>query len=250
MKKLIFTFLYTLVCSYTSNTLFAQERDFLILKQYSFATVEDLRQTSEFIEYAYLPALKQAGYTHIGVFMEQPQEDDKIPDLYLLHTLKDIENFAKLDEQLIQAGTWEKEYLPQYLRINTTLMQAFEDMPQLQPCPLKGDRTKRIYELRSYESANVQKYLNKVDMFNAGGEIILFEELGFNAVFYGEVLAGSQMPNLMYMTTFENKEKRDQLWDLFFSSAKWEELKNNDFYKGNVSRADIIFMAPTAYSDY
>jgi hypothetical protein len=129
-------------------------------------------------------------------------------------------------------------------------MQTFEDMPQLQPCPLEGDRAQRIYELRSYESSNTERYLNKVDMFNAGGEITLFEELGFNAVFYGEVLAGSQMPNLMYMTTFENKEKRDQLWDQFFTSDKWEELKSNPFYQGNVSKADIIFMVPTAYSDY
>jgi hypothetical protein len=250
MKKLIFFFLCALSCSTMSNTLFAQGRDYLILKQYSFATVEDLRQTSEFIEFAYLPALKQAGYTHIGVFTEQPKEENKVPDLYLLHTLADIQQFAKLDEQLLSLGTWEKEHSPQYLRVNTTLMRAFEDMPQLRPCPLEGDRTERVYELRSYESTNVKKYLNKVDMFNAGGEIILFEELGFNAVFYGEVLAGSQMPNLMYMTTFENKEKRDQLWDLFFNSAKWEELKNNDFYKGNVSKADIIFMVPTAYSDY
>jgi hypothetical protein len=36
-----------------------------------------------------------------------------------------------------------------------------------------------------------------------GGEVPLFVRLGFNAVFYGEVIVGSHMPNLMYMTTFE-----------------------------------------------
>lgn len=251
MKKLIFLFLGTLGISLTMNSsIQAQKRDYLLLKQYSFSSTADLQQTSQFMENAYLPGLKKIGYNNIGVFMERPQEEGKVPDLYLLLPLKDIEQLAELEAQLVIDQTWEKEQLPQYKRVHTTLMRAFKDMPLLRPCPLTGDREQRIYELRSYESINVPKYLNKVDMFNAGGEITLFEELGFNAVFYGEVLAGSQMPNLMYLTTFANQEKRDQLWEQFFSSAKWEDLKNDDFYKGNVSKADIIFMVPTAYSDY
>jgi hypothetical protein len=250
MKKLFFLFLCLISVSLSTNSLQAQERAYLILKKYSFASTEDLHQTSQFIETSYLPALKKIGYTNIGVFVELPETESKIPDLYLLHSVKDIQQLAQLDAQLLNMGTWKGNQLPQYLRVVTTLMQTFEDMPQLQPCPLEGDRAQRIYELRSYESSNTERYLNKVDMFNAGGEITLFEELGFNAVFYGEVLAGSQMPNLMYMTTFENKEKRDQLWNQFFTSDKWEELKSNPFYQGNVSKADIIFMVPTAYSDY
>jgi hypothetical protein len=30
-------------------------------------------------------------------------------------------------------------------------------------------------------------------MFNVGGEIDLFEQLGFNAVFYGEVISGAKL---------------------------------------------------------
>ena len=39
-------------------------------------------------------------------------------------------------------------------------------------------------------------------MFNAGGEIDIFTKLNFNAVFYGDVIVGSHMPNLMYLTCF------------------------------------------------
>ena len=46
-------------------------------------------------------------------------------------------------------------------------------------------------------------------LLTPGGEIILFDRLDFNAVFYGEVISGSKMPNLMYMTTFDNQESRD-----------------------------------------
>jgi hypothetical protein len=46
-------------------------------------------------------------------------------------------------------------------------------------------------------------------MFNAGDEIV--KGYKFNAIFYAEVLAGSHIPNPMYLTTFnsmqDNKDK-------------------------------------------
>ena len=59
-------------------------------------------------------------------------------------------------------------------------------------------------------------------MFNEGGEIDLFNKLNFNAVFYGEVLSGSSMPNLMYMTSFENKADRDAHWKSFGAGSRME----------------------------
>ncbi len=87
-------------------------------------------------------------------------------------------------------------------------------------------------------------------MFNEGGEITLFDELGFNAVFYGEVLSGSQMPNLMYMTTFANQESRDAHWKLFVDSSTWKTLSAMPEYQNNISHMDIQFLYPTEYSDY
>jgi thioesterase domain-containing protein len=87
-------------------------------------------------------------------------------------------------------------------------------------------------------------------MFNVGDEINLFKRLGFNAVFYGEVIAGSHMPNLMYMTTFNNKEDRDKHWDAFGKDAYWKELVAKPEYQHNVSHADIIFLRPVEYSDF
>ena len=34
-------------------------------------------------------------------------------------------------------------------------------------------------------------------------------------MFYASVLAGARMPNLMYMTTFENQAERDAHWKTF-----------------------------------
>jgi hypothetical protein len=77
----------------------------------------------------------------------------------------------------------------------------------------------------------------------------LFKRLGFNAVFYAEVMSGSRMPNLMYMTTFPNKASRDEHWKAFTTDAQWLKLKGMSEYQNNVSKIDIYFLHPTGYSD-
>ncbi|MDT0650847.1 NIPSNAP family protein [Autumnicola edwardsiae] len=137
-----------------------------------------------------------------------------------------------------------------YLRFESILLKAFEDMPQMQASTLKGPREERVYELRSYQSPTETLFKNKVDMFN-DGEVEIFKELDFNAVFYGEVISGPEMPNLMYMTTFANKKSRDQHWQQFGESTGWEELSSRAEYPAhNVSHIDITFLYPTDYSDY
>ena len=86
-------------------------------------------------------------------------------------------------------------------------------------------------------------------MFNQGGEIELFKKLGFNAVFYASVLAGAHMPNLMYMTSFENKAARDQHWKTFGDDPFWKHLSAQPEYQHNVSHIDIVFLHPTEFSD-
>ena len=87
-------------------------------------------------------------------------------------------------------------------------------------------------------------------MFNEGGEVALFKRLNFNAVFYSEVVAGSRMPNLMYMTTFENRADRDAHWKAFGDDPEWKKLSSMPEYQKNVSKIEIFFLRPTEYSDY
>src|SRR5204863_2930334 len=92
---------------------------------------------------------------------------------------------------------------PAYLRIENILMQAFELAPKMQLPQLSSSVKDKIYELRNYESASEKYNISKEKMFQAGGELDLFKKLNFNPVFYAHVIAGSHMPNLMYMTSFE-----------------------------------------------
>jgi len=77
----------------------------------------------------------------------------------------------------------------------------------------------------------------------------LFKRLGFNAIFYSEVLSGSHMPNLMYMTSFENKQARDEHWKAFGEDAEWKTLKALPEYQNNVSKAEVILCHAAPYSE-
>jgi hypothetical protein len=139
---------------------------------------------------------------------------------------------------------------PPHVRLETIFMLAFRLAPRMKLPALKSPKNRRVYELRSYESATEALYRNKVKMFNEGGEIALFARLQFNTVFYAEVLAGSRMPNLMYLTSFENMEERNKHWKTFVDDPEWKKLSSMPEYRNNVSKADIILMRAAEYSDY
>ena len=86
-------------------------------------------------------------------------------------------------------------------------------------------------------------------MFNEG-EIDIFDELNFNGIFYGEPLAGANMPNLVYLTAFENMEDRDAHWATFSGYPAWLALKANSEYDNTVSKNDKRLLRPTSYSDF
>ena len=238
---------------------FAQTREFYQLKTYTFDTDEQVQTTDRYLKEAYLPALKKLDIKAIGVFKPRPNEDDSIKKILLLIPFSSIAQFLILEEELTKDKSYfaaGSDYItatyeqPPYRRLESVLLKAFEDMPVMQTPEFEGPRSSRIYELRSYESATEAYYKNKVDMFNEGGEIRLFDRLEFNAVFYGEVISGSKMPNLMYMTTFSDQTSRDAHWDAFREAPEWKELKAMPKYMNNVSHADITFLYPTEYSDY
>ena len=64
-------------------------------------------------------------------------------------------------------------------------------------------------------------------MFNEGGEIGIFEKIGANAVFYAQVLLGSQKPRLMYMTTYSDMKSHDEHWAAFRNHPEWKTLSGN-----------------------
>jgi NIPSNAP len=240
------------------TALSAGARDYYQLKIYHYKTQDQETRLDQYLQQAYIPAAHRAGIKYIGVFklVAQPDSDRKIyvfTPFSSLNKLAGIEQQLMADEKYLADG---KDYIDAdyknspYDRIETIILQAFPGMPSMAVPDLTAPKADRVYELRSYESATEKYNFNKVRMFNVGDEIGLFKRLNFNAVFYSEVISGSRMPNLMYMTTFNSKADRDKHWDTFGSDTQWKTLTAMDEYKNNVSHANIIFLHPTEYSDF
>lgn len=242
----------------SSTDLFSQskKRSFYELKVYHLQNKEQESVVDEYLKTAFLPAMHRQGIKTIGVF--KPIDTTQDRRIYVLVPYKSVKQFADIPAKLESDKAYTeggKLYInavynkPPFKRIESTLIKAFSHMPTLQVPPLKNEPEKRVYELRSYEGHTEKIHKNKVQMFNEGGEVRTFKRLGFNAIFYGEVISGSKMPNLMYMTSFEDKASRDEHWKVFGADTEWKKLSSDPFYKNNVSKIDISFLRPTDYSD-
>ncbi len=226
---------------------------------YHFKDPQQEIMLDTYLQTAFLPALHRQGKQNIGVF--KPIANDTAADklIYLIVPFKSLDETLVMQNALGKDQVYKdagKAYLtasyknPPYARLEKILLNAFELAPQMNLPELNAPKKDRIYELRSYESATENYYRTKVKMFNAGGEIKIFLRLNFNAVFYGDVIAGSRMPNLMYLTSFENMAERDTHWKSFTDDEEVKKLFALEEYKNAVSKADIILMHATSYSDY
>lgn len=235
------------------------QSDYYLIKVYHLKNQEQINKTEEYLKNAFLPALHRSKIIKVGVF--KPIGNDTAADkrIYVFIPSTSLEKLTSLDEQFFKDRQVRSEGATYfnlayneapYERIETILLKAFAGMSHFTTPMLTGPLSERVYELRSYESPTENLHYKKVKMFNEGSEISIFSRLNFNAVFYGDVIAGCRMPNLMYLTTFNNRADRDEHWKQFSSDAAWKKLSAEPEYLNSVSRHDINLVKPTEYSDF
>ena len=259
MRNLLIVIALLPLTAFAGPKFAAPKQEYYSLRVYSVKTADQETRIDTYLQTALLPALHKMGIPEVGAFKAIGNDTAAIRYIYVLIPFKNLEQYLGLDGALArdpQYASSGKDYLEAgfdnapYTRMESILLQAFPDMPHhTVPAALQGPRAERIYELRSYEAPTEKYFVNKVQMFNEGGEIPLFQRLGFNAVFYASVLAGAHMPNLMYMTSFDNMPSREQHWKDFFADPVWKQLVAAPQYQHNVSHVDIIFLHPAPYSD-
>jgi hypothetical protein len=259
-KKVLLLFSLLLVVLVPQVSKAAAKLDFYQIRIYHLKTAEQESRVDQYLRDAYLPALHRAGISSVGVF-KPIAEAGKTPEeklIYVLIPFASRDDFFKLDAKLSKDQKYHQDgtgYLdakhnePPYSRMETILLNAFEKNPKFGLPNLSAAKKDRVYELRSYEGPTEKISANKIRMFNSGDEVGLFKRLGFNAVFYAQVVAGSSMPNLMYMTTFENRADRDKHWDAFGKDDYWRKLSAMPEYQNNVSKGNTWFLYPADYSD-
>lgn len=252
-------FALLLSCASSMSQPEKKERAFYQLTVYHYTNTDQEKILDSYLQNALLPALHRLGIQNVGIFKAWANDTAASRLLYVFVPIKSLDQILKLTVKLNDDKAYQSagaEYInavytaPPYSRMETILLHAFPLAPQMQLPALKSEKKERVYELRSYESATEKIFKNKVQMFNEGDEIGLFKKLNFNAVFYSEVVAGSKMPNLMYMTTFESMADRDAHWKEFGNDPYWKKLSAMPEYQNNVAHIDITFLRPADYSDF
>jgi hypothetical protein len=235
-------------------------RDYYQIKVYTLKDAAQQATVEKYLTDAYLPALHKAGVKRVGVF--KPIESDTTnfgKKLFVLIPLKEMKQLEKIEESLSQNSKYQKSgetYInaaynnPPYLRIESVLLKAFVEQPHYFVPKFSTPKSEQIFELRSYQSATEKIYQKKVEMFNEGGETKIFEKIGANAIFYGEVLSGNEMPNLMYMTSYENMKSNEDHWKTFRDHPDWKTLSAKEEYKNTVSKITKYMLHPADYSDF
>jgi hypothetical protein len=234
----------------------AKPREYYELRKYLMQSGPQTKLTEAYLSGALIPALNRLGMSPIGVF--NLSIGPETPTLYVLIPSTSVEALVTSDLQLAQdqqflqaaAPFWNAPATePPFIRIESTLLIAFEGWPKITPPPATAQHGKRMFELRTYESATAQDHVRKVEMFHKG-EFDIFHKAGFDQVFYGDALIGQRLPHLTYMLSFADLTERDAKWDAFRNNPDWKKLSADPRYafESIVSNITNLMLTPTSYS--
>ena len=228
------------------------------MRIYKYTKPSQVEKIDAYLGDALLPALHRAGIPAVGVF--KPIESDTVNNnmVYVFIPYKTIDEWTGLPVKLEADQVYteaSKDFIeapfddPPFDRYETILALSFSNMPQFRIPSYTTDRSERIYEYRSYESATEDKATRKIKMFNEG-EMQIFEKVGSNAVFYAKVISGSLMPRLIYMTTYADMQSHDEHWAAFRVSEEWKVMSGMEEYRNTTSKTNPYLLYPTSYSDF
>jgi hypothetical protein len=231
-------------------------REYYQLRRYQLQSGPQRKLADGFFADALIPGLNRLGVSPVGVFTVSIGPES--PAFYVLIPSRSVESLVTADFRLEQ----DAEYLkagaaflgapakePAYVRMESSLMLAFEGKPRLSAPPVTAQHGSRMFELRTYESPSDLDHRRKVEMFNSG-EFDVFEKAGFWQIFYGDTLIGPRLPNLTYMLGFEDLGVRDRQWKAFGSAPEWKKLSGSSRYNFEeiVSSITNVILSPTSYS--
>jgi len=213
------------------------------------------RLMSQYYREVAIPALNNAGINNIGVF--NVRHGDNNPTLHVviphpsLESIETVYNRLLDDRNFVQAGAdvlSSRLSEMAFVTMEKTIMKAFTHLPKMQIPTQKLENRQRIFQVRVYEAPSLTALKRKVHMFNEGGEIAIFKKTGLQPVFFGETIAGSKMPNLIYMLAFDDFNDMNKAWDTFRVDPDWVKLRDDPYYDETVSRINDWIWAPTGFS--
>jgi hypothetical protein len=209
---------------------------------------------SDFLGKSFLPAAQRAGIGPVGFFSSMVAPDT--PYLLVLTSYASLAAMETAAAKLVADREYTKALEAfdgqpglNYVRMERSLLRAFDAMPAVQVPPGDANRPGRVFELRTYESNNSTSLKKKIKMF-ADGEIAIFRKSGLLPVFFGETIVGTNMPNLTYMLAYDDLATREKNWKVFGSSPEWQKLRATPGYADAeiVSNISNVFLSPLPFS--
>ncbi len=244
-------------------------REFYELRAYRLAPGTTTGLLDRYLEAALIPALNKHGLASVGAFTElevdkkagtaqpKPGTAESPATLWVLITHPTLRSFVEVAAELnsdpaVQSAG--RDYLltpkanPAYTRVDSWLLRAFAGMPKMVvPAFSKTKVAARVFEMRDYESHSEERALNKMAMFDAG-ETEIMRDLGLAPLFFGQALAGPNLPHLRYITCATDLATHLANWKKFGPDPRWQKLKDEPRYKDNTSKNTARFLVPTPYS--
>ena len=203
-------------------------------------TGPQVQRTTEYLNSVFLPAARRAGVGPAGFF--SPVIGERSPYILSLVTYPSFASIQTIhahfaDDQEFAKGwdAYNNIADPAYVRMESTLLRAFDGMPALAVPPSAPQRPARTFELRTYESVNEKASRRKMKMFE-DAEIGIFRRLGMTPVFFSQGIIGRNLPSLTYMLAFDDLAARDRLWRAFGSDPEWQKLR----VQPGLSDAEIV----------
>ena len=218
--------------------------EFYELRSYEMAFRGSKAGLMNFLNETWRPILEKESVEYFYIFNELGAAEPS--KLWTLTAYKNLEQFDRIfnlqkDEEIIKASEEYASLGKTYSRYSSFLLRAFQGMPAMSA--LVEDKS--LFELRIYEGENEDAVRRKVMMFDKE-EIKLFQEVGLDAVFFGNMMIGPHMPSLVYMLAFDDMDNRGSAWSRFLAHPDWDRMKNLPIYANTVSNIRKIFLEKTS----
>jgi hypothetical protein len=239
-----------------AETTAPSKRDYYQLRRYSLLSGPQLKLTESYFSDALIPALGRLGTGPVGAL--KLDIGPETPSYVLIIPSTNLADLAELDLRLAKDAEFLRaadpfwnatNAAPAFIRAESWLLKSFEGWPRLTPPASAATNTKRIFQLRTYESPSNGEHVRKVEMFHAG-EFDIFLKAGFRPVVFGDGLVGSRLPHLTYMLSFADQTELDAKWDVFRNDPAWKKLSADPRYAYDqiVNNITNVILSPLACS--
>jgi hypothetical protein len=199
------------------------------LRYFHMRNGAQIKRTSDFFSKHYIPAAARAGIGPLGFFNALIAEQS--PFLLAVSSYPGIAAMETAMDKMAADKEFQKGFSEynstgelSYIRMDNSLLRAFDSIPAIEIPPGGPKRQPRIFELRTYESPNVKASKTKIKMFD-DAEIKIFRRCGMLPVFFGETLIGRNLPSLTYLLAYDDLAARDKVWKAFAADPEWQKLR-------------------------